>query len=315
MIHIPNIKSEIFNINDGFPQVLFVGNGIANYGGTYLSWSEVIKKYAGDKHSVILNDVPYSMQGTLYSETEDNKQHNKYTDTFLNKYSYRDHSLLRRIIEIDCDAFLTTNYTYEIENAVNPKYVNIKSKNNYAFYTGEKSDSRFLMNTFNVVKSESGATKKIWHIHGEARRPSSIVFTHDEYAREIAALVEINKDRKNSYQNKTGKVEFKSWFDYMILSDIYIIGFGIDFSEFDIWWLLNRRKREKASKGNMYFFEPYDDSKKAIYKALEMMDVRVEHCGYGVTHNKDIDKIMFEQFYGKALDEIVKTSASRRKNK
>ena len=34
-----------------------------------------------------------------------------------------------------------------------------------------------------------------------------------------------------------------SWIDLMFTTDVYIVGFGMDFSEQDIWWILNKRQR------------------------------------------------------------------------
>ena len=38
------------------------------------------------------------------------------------------------------------------------------------------------------------------------------------------------------------------WLDSFVLGNVNILGLGMDFSELDLWWLLNRKKRESAAR-------------------------------------------------------------------
>ena len=61
--------------------------------------------------------------------------------------------------------------------------------------------------------------------------------------------------------------------DAFILGDVYILGFGFDLSEFDLWWLLNRKFNEKADHGHVYYLEPKSpvlDEKLELLKLLEV---------------------------------------------
>ena len=75
-----------------------------------------------------------------------------------------------------------------------------------------------------------------------------------------------------------GKIpKIRSWTDAFILGDIYILGFGAGFAESDIWWLLNRKKREKASVGKTFFYElkPKDEINRAKMDLLRLMNVEI----------------------------------------
>ena len=48
----------------------------------------------------------------------------------------------------------------------------------------------------------------------------------------------------------------KSWIDYFLIGNVYIIGFGMDPSEMDIWWLINCKKRNFNDLGNIFLYEP-----------------------------------------------------------
>lgn len=278
------IEPQKFNINKKLPDVLLVGNGVLlstaelnGLGGE--SWSEKLyalsNKKLSEKKKEELKDVPYSVQATIFGDSEDDERQSKYIEVF-HTLKFTDNTLLKDLTSLPFDAILTTNYTYEIENCFLSEYSELKNKLKYV-KTIERSsskncDTKYLLHTFNQFKNRP----PIWHIHGESRRKSSIVLTHDEYSRLIHQLVAENKLNKNKYIDYENEVKYKSWLDYFLMSNLYIVGLGMDFSEFDLWWILNRRMREKAKKGKIVLFEStnMNISKK---KALEALGVYVKH--------------------------------------
>jgi hypothetical protein len=118
--------------------------------------------------------------------------------------------------------------------------------------------------------------------------------------------------RKNYYYSnqENGKPIYeKSWLDSFVIGDVYILGFGFNFAEYDLWWLLNRKKRERARHGKVYFYEAYDDNeipaKIALLKAYD-----VETCNLGI---KKCETGEFANFYQLALDDIKNKMEKRRK--
>lgn len=281
-----------FNINTQLPNVLLVGNGILkslasinNLVGK--SWGEKILDLS-EKRNIkgSLENVPYSIQATIVADSDDNERQSKYIEVF-DTLRFSDNTLLNDLVSLPFDAILTTNYTYEIENCFLSGYSDLKDKSKYVKTIERRSlkisDTKYLLRTFNQF--ENGPP--IWHIHGEIRRKSSIVLTHDEYSRLIHKLVEENKFNQNKYVEYENELKYKSWLDYFLISNLYIVGLGMDFSEFDLWWILNRRKREKAKKGKIILFESFD-MKESQKKALEALDVTVKPL-LGVAGNNYIE--------------------------
>ena len=151
----------------------------------------------------------------------------------------------------------------------------------------------------------------IWHIHGELRRPSSIILSHDEYARMVFQILDYNAKRGADYEMLNRNLDFRSWVDYFLMGDVYILGLAIDFSDFDLWWLLGRRLREHAKCGDIIFYEPEKTDNHYKQLALKDSEVTVESCG--VTINSGAD---YERFYNLAISDIqkrVEAKASARK--
>lgn len=185
------------------------------------------------------------------------------------------------------DEILTTNYSYELElAALNcDRFSSDNRLKNMSTHTCEvkKSEAKYMLHTYNSV-NYSGSENHIWHIHGEARKPNSMILGHYYYANYLCRLKEISDKRKNIYQmNQRDNKEtiINSWFDAFVMGDVYIIGFGFSLSELDLWWLLNRKKREKANHGRVYFYEivgskPEEYAQKAKYELLKAMGCEVE---------------------------------------
>lgn len=209
--------------------------------------------------------------------------------------------MLCDLVSFGFDAILTTNYTYEIENCFNNRYSDLSENAKLKYAKNIFRDRKYLLHIYNKFKK----SPPIWHIHGELRRKSSIIATHDEYARLIHKIVEENKLNKDKYRHYSTSVKYRSWIDYLLMSNLYIIGFGFDFSELDLWWLLNRRMREKADVGKIYFYEPLisgeDDNSKKLF-ALKKMNVECMTFDFELKE----DKSNFGVFYKKAIDDIKK---------
>lgn len=300
-------QPKVFNIADKRPQVLVVGNGLI-YDSEY-SWDKMIKGVSrpgidlsyyeelDEKGEHVRFLVPNTILTMSTSDTKDKDRHNKYV-SFLGQKSYPENGHLQRLLKIPFDAVLTTNYTYELEAALRPGYPKYRAatKRRYAFSTKADDDPKYLLHTFNRVHADG---PDIWHIHGELRRPSSMILSHDEYARYVAKILQYNGSRKNEYSEYMDDVRFKSWIDYYVLGDVYMIGLGMDYSEFDLWWLLGRRQREESGAGRFFFYEPVKTDNQVKHRALRDCGVQVETCGIGFNGSCDYDA-----FYTAAIEHI-----------
>ena len=80
------------------------------------------------------------------------------------------------------------------------------------------------------------------------------------------------KDFKKRYEgcNRHEKdFQPQSWIDYFLIGNVYIVGFGLDLAEMDLWWLLNCKKRNCQNQSKVFFFEPnMEDEGKYTKKML-----------------------------------------------
>ena len=309
------------------PKVLIIGNGLVR-NSKNKTWYELIKSLSADEYKELElpKATPYSIRATVLTDDEDVTRHNKYENEFMaGNYAYEYNTCLSKLLRIPFDAILTTNYTYEIEYQMKSNYPELsnKTKRNYSFNTyNNSSDAKYLIRTFNRLKTDEYGEKDIWHIHGEQRRKSSMILTHDEYIKLINKEVDYFSKRNNEYEENQNEIYFKSWLDYFVLGELYIIGLGFDFSEFDLWWLLNRRIRENINKNNIphiHFFDPlhkWDENEEAHNSDVSIVlnemkvniyDLNVTVDDYlGGSSDADSEKLntQYREFYKKAIEKI-----------
>ena len=135
------------------------------------------------------------------------------------------------------------------------------------------------------------AEKQIWHIHGHACAPNSVIMGHYYYGRLLASIQQyIPKMLKRMRaSDKYGKpYEIHSWVDSFMRDDVYTVGFGMDLCETDIWWLVCCKKRYFPDS-KIYFYVPEWDLPKNDSRRLLMET-------YGVVI-QEIDCSDYKSFY------------------
>ncbi|WP_300561325.1 SIR2 family protein [uncultured Oscillibacter sp.] len=297
---------KCFNIEASRPQVLLTGNGLTR---NNKPWAELIQSLARDGVPVTEFtsktgeiSLPYTIMTLAMADTEDVVRKKKYQDEFSDK-EYPDNPMLRSLVSLPFDAILTTNYTYEIECAQISRYAALSNKTKYACSTLPRRDGRYLLHTFNRLTEDTG---DIWHIHGELRNKSSMILSHDEYARLVHEIVTYNQKRGKNYQDYGTDLKFKSWVDYFLMGDVYILGFGMDYSEFDLWWLLGRRLREKAKVGKIFYYSIKSAENRLKNLVLLYTGVEVLEFGEPILSADDKDKKneKYQKFYVEAIEDI-----------
>ena len=106
----------------------------------------------------------------------------------------------------------------------------------------------------------------VWHVHGTKKYINSICINNVDYARNIA---EIDKLIRNKEPIGENWVERHSWIDIFMRNDLVILGFALDSAETDIRWLLRERyiylqyknKNKPVSTQTIYI---YNQDKEAI---------------------------------------------------
>lgn len=302
------IQDKEWDLDIERPKVLFLGNGLF-YSDS--NWDDFI---ANNKKQAISSDdwnavknAPYTIRATVTLPTDDTERQNGYMKEIEEIHSKMEmnRSNILELLKLPFDAILTTNYTYQIESYISGNYLKLrddKKREKYArqtFRNDKSKDTKYLLRTFNQLEYND-INKNIWHIHGEARRKSSIVATHDEYGKLMEQIRLYCKENGANYQKYFHSFSFKSWIDYLIMGNVYFIGSQLDYTEFDLWWLFSRRVREKMKYGKMVYYTPFEpcSERKTIFKLL---DIEIET----LENNRNT---FFNSFYDKAIEHIKQYS-------
>lgn len=291
------------------PQVLFLGNGlIRSFGGK--SWDNLIKLIAVRDDLPEKLCCPFPLQAILATNDHISAATQQYAREFWGEVGPELQEQIRTLISMQFDDIITTNYSYEIESAVlgvktvSETYLSKTCKNQEE---GKKVEPKYLIQSCQVIPYGEH-NNRIWHIHGEARKPNSMILGHYYYANLLHRIMDYidRNSRYYSYRQQNGKNQsIRSWLDSFILGDVYILGFGMDFSELDIWWLLNRKKRENAIHGQVFYYEPCGDDFSEKAELLKLLGVKVFHCGVTTPIGTPEEKNKaYREFYLKAIQDI-----------
>ncbi len=298
------------------PQVLFLGNGL-NLAYSGISWTDLIGKIAKrDDFDWAKSEMPMPLQAILASDNQIRTSLKTAKEDFRGKIrNEQQMEALRDLLTMGFDDIITTNYSYELEEAALGKYeITDRQAAKLMRYTSDNPERNYLLHTFNQVRC--GHTEnRIWHVHGEIRKTDSMILGHYWYGKLLHKIIEKSEKNKNHYalSQKEGKpIELNSWTDFFILGDVYVLGFGFGLSEVDLWWLLNRKQRERAEHGKTYFYELRSEKQREKTELLKLMDAEVLDLGFSDTEKTAPDgKPDYKAFYQAAINDIRRKMAKR----
>lgn len=307
-------SSMRIDIKQGRPQVILVGNGpIRACEGA--SWESLI-------HELTINhDLPASLscpyiykvilatkndvRGRLRSIAKDKDRNITLYGKLLKDKPDQD-DLLKAIIALPADSFLTTNYSYELEHAAIPSLNNSPREIMHLQKSLNESgspDKKYLLHTYNEVEYES-EKKVIWHIHGEARLPETIIISQEEYGRLLNLFISYASSVNTRYSDV---VDVGTWLDYFILGDVFVIGLGMDFSEIDLWWLLEWKLKNKM--GSVVYYEASDINYSERIELLKMLGCKIRDCGMRQHYGQQFP---YKDFYDLCIKDIENTMKTNR---
>lgn len=287
------------------PKVLLLGNGLNRvYGGA--SWAGLLEKINRTEYTTQqVKSLPFPLQAVLLSRDHVDVSlqdlQRELTQCEVHPWLAQQ---LRRLLDLPFDCILTPNFTYEIECALVPGFLDHPQR--YLRHTAAvpRPEKGFMLHTYYDLPLERGQVP-LFHVHGEARVPNTVILGHYYYGKLLFSCDEYLTHRapEQRYPLWPGQEEIRalSWLDYFILGDVYSLGFGFDTSEMDLWWLLCRKKRERAPHGGIWVFEPHrrsTETKRALLEAYQA------HCvSLGVVDPKGQD---YQGFYEAAVEEITR---------
>ncbi|PBQ31897.1 hypothetical protein CNR22_08985 [Sphingobacteriaceae bacterium] len=290
---------------------LFFGNGINNLSNKPISWNHLlnsIKERNNFDNGTLPNTLIYE-RALFQNHTEEDIPQTEFD--LKNKIAKQlkvieTNEYYKKLMDLKCKNYLTTNYDYALEKRFENEGMILSNKNMEDLYS---------IRRFTSVATASGAEQcKVWHLHGEIGKPMSIMLGFDQYCGSVSKIDGYIKGTYEFQENKKpiaikrielklawNKFDNRSWAELFFRTNVHILGFSMDFSETDIWWLLNKRARMIADKKtshlikNKIFFYASDDITQQKEGTLESFKVNVV---------KTSREVSWEDFYTKSLAKI-----------
>lgn len=283
-------------------KTLFLGNGLNRTLSNGISWQELMGKLGSDEPDGA--NIPFPIEFEQIAarrgcqigrrDKDPYKDLRKEIVDVVSGLRCDDCSVHSVFAKLPFDHVVTTNYDQTFENQLR----NLKATN------------KNFGSTRNILEAVSAAGDvDIYHAHGIDKFKRTLCLGHEHY------ISLIGKIRKSFYPNGEEdngiladliRCEIPSlgiWPEYLFTSDVAIVGFGLDYCETDIWWLLALRAAifsphgELQNKGNEITFykaqirgEAKSVSDACHARALESLGVRVQQ-EFGKTYKEAYLKI------------------------
>lgn len=334
------------------PQTLFLGNGFNRLHSDEFNWNEVLKSASDSTIQKIADGVPYThvyeklylskicsyetdikdkigekqlkaeiaerLESLMVTDFGNRKYPREYEDFFDNGYC-------------PFQNVLTTNYDYGFDNILSSIGYLLIDKNT-------QEDVYSLMRRLTYRKNDS--VVNVWHIHGESKGKNnssqSIMLGYDHYCATLSRIetyvkrgkigtkvIHDNQNRSNKYHILPCLIndemyqwnvnDIETWIDTFFFTDIHIIGFGMDFSELDIWWLLNKRMRYMTDKSSVNYIKMnsqqnsvyyYGQTNDSIIDALQTYGVKCRNIKIKDNKNKEEWKKSYKEHIGSIKNTI-----------
>lgn len=156
----------------------------------------------------------------------------------------------KQFVRLPFEHIITTNYDGAIGETI--------LSDGYKQYSKNYSESLYSIRR-RVGYIKENQTKVVYYMHGDMNHPKSIMLGLDHYCGSIGKIDDYIKGHYDysgtvlqdlPLRLKKGIEDVLSWIDLFFVSNIFIVGFGLDYSETDIWWILNKRKRYMRQYGD-----------------------------------------------------------------
>jgi hypothetical protein len=264
--------------------ILFIGNGINRLqGNTDYSWQQVLKELAlkvRDESVIeLIEEKPFTLiyealRTKLFEQKRgyDNELKN-YVATTLRRMTPSTYH--NKFLNIGVRHNLTPNYDYSFEKSVGSE----------VSHSNTSKETRY-----SAFRRTSVGSTYIWHIHGEIELPESIMLGYEHYGgylqkirSHIIPSKRLSPISKEETKQKISKKQHVSWVDLFLKNDVHILGFSMDYSEIDIWWLLSFKAQYEAKykkPPSRTFYHSWSKQKannkeKAKLQLLESLNVHV----------------------------------------
>ena len=263
------------------PKVLMLGNGINRAFG-FASWDDLIEsirtKDLTSEEKEALKNVPYPLQPVILTEDRLGTQMRSISKELSDlRAPEAEEEMLRTFATLPVDSILTANYTYELEKALDDQFKCIPARKCTARKAALDGAGKYSTEQLHTY-FDAGEHPPVWHIHGEAARHGTMILGHYYYGKLLAKMQQYISSMMVRFKARNAKgldFEMRSWLDYFMLGDVYIVGLGMALSELDLWWLVNCKKRN------------FPDRKVVLYKKDIKPEEKLLAEAYGVIVETD----------------------------
>ncbi len=303
------------------PRSLFIGNSVNRIGGNSYGWKSLMEGLANDAGAQealkLIDEKPFTL---FYEEIREafvrkhrrEKQEGSAERALKQRIAdvvneIKPGEIHPKIVQLNADHLITTNYDYTLEAALGD--------------SPGSADGRKRETKYSLYRYRKCGGKQIWHVHGEAESPWTICLGHDHYAgylqkireavisdREAKREDESEDDRGYILQSQvdywqSGKVD--SWWRLFFTGSLDIVGFGFDYTEIDLWWLIGNRARQMSASNKQPFklgdvtFHEFVPEKGLTNRDMARLDIL---HSLGV----HIHRIDFKKDYEQAWDKWIK---------
>lgn len=268
---------------DYIPKVLLTGNGL-HRAFEDSNWDKLLKRLSGDRFSDkdwdILKNLPYPQLAIAATGNHLNTGMKEASRLYVQADVLPgEDRLIKNAVKSGFEAILTTNYSYEIEKALCPGFhISIGSVSKYRKKTCKdkpKAETTALYH-YLLIPYDNIETV-IWHIHGEAATPDSMIIGHYYYGRLLSRIQSYTAETIRRYKiaERNGDLFYpRSWVDYILFGNVYIVGQGMDLSEMDLWWLMDCKRL--YGKGTTTLYKP--EMKREQVMLAEVCGIKAVNC-------------------------------------
>lgn len=217
--------------------------------------------------------------------------------------TYQSNDLFDKLLQLNVDHYITTNYDYVADDSL------LRMNYTENLLERDKSESLFSIHRKkSYVKDDD--KKYLWKIHGELSNIGSIMLGYYHYCSYIG---QIKKYLMGEYEfakrKEMGAIpqieerlpiasnNILSWIDLFFMSNLYIIGLGLNYEEIDLWWILTIRKRliQKIGRNhinnNIVYYGELEPGQKSIFEHLDVEVVSSKKRKYVNKYQEFIDDI------------------------
>ncbi len=292
---------------------LFFGNGINRLDSKNISWDALLD-ILKEKRKFDNKDLPNTM---IYERIILEKP-NEDLDILKNEFKVKE-EISKLMSNISTNKFYIDLYNLNVENYLTTNY-------DYAFIStieGLKEDNIsireyssedvYSIRRLKRIFSKKQVKKHFWQIHGEIKKPATIMLGLDHYCGEIGKINNYIKGGYRYIKEKETIIEKSilkklidnkftgsSWIELFFNSNIHIFGFSFDYAEIDLWWIINKRSRMKNSEYGYlicntitFYCDSIDNHMKGV---LESMDVKIKIISFSEGDGK----------YDKYYEDLIK---------